>query len=467
VAVTSLAIFNSGNLRRLRAATYGRGIWEWNLVTAPAFQIYVPNSPITVFVGQTATFNGTIYSFNGYNSNVSLTCITGDTIAPQNCAAVPTPLLPIPIGTSFVVNASGVGGDYVFDLHALGSDPSALTLDFSLTLHIVDFDLSPPAPNSVSVIPGSVSAPVALVVSGQGSFAGAVALSCSGLPAGASCQFQPSSTVSPVSAQSLELTVGAAPDYSLAVTNPSLTTQVNLSASFNGTLTSLNSYASPVNLSCGPAPPAPPSCVANPASVTPSISGAPFTVTVSSAISQAYSFNITGVGSDPSAITHSQPVNFTALPSQTFDFTLGTTPSAVTVVVGNPALYSLDASPTPGTFPSAVTFRCSTLPALTTCAFNPAQVAMGNGDSVVTLTVSTTAPVPQSAKAVDFLALAFPFAGFLWTGQRRPSSGRKRRRMIAMLALFLSIFVWVSCGGLQGGGGGGSGSPEPLPEPIT
>ena len=303
VAVTSLAIFNSGNLKRLRAATYGRGVWEWNLVTAPAFQIYVPNSPITVFAGQTATFDGTIYSLNGYNSNVSMNCLTGDTIAPQNCAAVPTPVLPIPAGTSFVVNASGNPGDYVFDLKALGSDPSALVLDYSLTLHIVDFTLSPPSPGIVNVIPGKHRGPVSLLVSPLGSFGGTVSLSCSGLPPGASCQFQPSNTVDlssgnpasvaltvntssstplgmsqvtiiastsggPDKTQTLGLTVGAAADYALAIANPSLTTHVNSSAVFNGTLTSINSYASPVSLSCGTG--APPSCVVSPGSLTPS-----------------------------------------------------------------------------------------------------------------------------------------------------------------------------------------------------
>jgi len=43
VAVTSLQIFNSGGLKRLRAATYGRGIWEWNLITTPDFQIQATN----------------------------------------------------------------------------------------------------------------------------------------------------------------------------------------------------------------------------------------------------------------------------------------------------------------------------------------------------------------------------------------------------------------------------------------
>jgi hypothetical protein len=344
VAVTALTIFNSGNLKRLRAATYGRGICEWNLVTTPDYQIFVPNNPITVFAGQTATFNGTMSALNGYNSNVSLTCVAGSTSPPQSCSAARTPILPVPAGTSFVVNASGTGGDYGFNLHAVGSDPSTLTTDFSLTLHIVDFTLSAPLPNSVSVTPGSTSAPVALVVSAFGSFAGSVALSCSGLPAGASCQFHPSNAVSPVSGspvpvtltvstssntplgasqitimastsgapdktQTLALNVGAAPDYSLGIANSSLTTHVSSPAVFNGTLTSINGYGSPVNLSCGTG--APPSCIVNPASVTPSSLGTAFTVTVSSAISQAYGFNINGVGTDFAAIVHSAPVNFT------------------------------------------------------------------------------------------------------------------------------------------------------------
>ena len=56
---------------------------------------------------------------------------------------------------------------------------------------------------------------------------------------------------SPDKTQPLTLTVGAAPDYSLAIANPSLTSNVNTPAVFDGTLTSINSYASPVNLSCG------------------------------------------------------------------------------------------------------------------------------------------------------------------------------------------------------------------------
>src|SRR6185437_15401964 len=52
VAVTSLQLFDSGGSHRLRAGTYGRGVWEFNLVTTPDFQISIANSQQTVFAGQ-------------------------------------------------------------------------------------------------------------------------------------------------------------------------------------------------------------------------------------------------------------------------------------------------------------------------------------------------------------------------------------------------------------------------------
>ena len=121
-------------------------------------------------------------------------------------------------------------------------------------------------------------------------------------------------------------------------------------------------------------------------------------------------------------------------------------------------------SPTTATFPNNVTFICSTLPALTTCAFNPAQVPLGNGGSVVTMKVSTTAPILRSANlaALTFVMI-FPIAGVFWLGRRRSTGmppSKKLRRMVITFALFLSVLACVSCGsGLQGNGGSGSGSP--------
>jgi hypothetical protein len=258
--------------------------------------------------------------------------------------------------------------------------------------------------------------------------------------------------------QTLTLLVGSAPDYTLSIANPSLTSSVNVPATFNGTLTAMNGYASAVALNCSPN--APPSCVVNPASALPSNTGIAFTATVSSPVSQAYNFSIVGVGSDVSTTTHSFPVSFNVLPSQSFDFTLSASPSSKSIAVGQSAIYSLDISPTTGVFPSNVGLSCSNLPPLTTCGFNPTQISSGSGDSVVTVTMSTTAPVPHIKYGMVGLFFPLLAAGLVGTPLRRRMFG-------AVIMLTLTFSVICCGGGLQGNGGGGGGNPGTPPGTYT
>jgi hypothetical protein len=491
VAVTSLQIFNSAGLKRLRAGTYGRGIWEWDLITTPDFELNITNNPLTIFAAQTATFTGTIWALNGYGSDVNLACAAGATGPPQTCAVTPSLVPPTLAGAGFTVNASGSTGDYAFNVHAVGTDPAAITHDFLLTLHIVDFSLGAPSPASISVTPGSTSTSASLSVSASGSFNGSVSLSCSNLPAGSTCQLLPAASVlptkgnpvsvtlsistspstplgnfpiaisattagAPAKTQTLTLKVGTSPDYSLIITNPSLTSSVNSSAQFSGSLTPLNGYSSAVALSCGTG--APPICTVNPAIATPTNSGTPFTATISSNVSQSYTFSIVGVGSDAAAIIHSVPVTFTAIPSQTFDFTMGITPGSASEPAGQPAILSLDVSPTGGSFPGNVSFSCSKLPALTTCGFNPPQVGSGSENSVVTFTLSTTAAIPASRASIIAIAFSvFPLAGLILVRQKMLRGEiRLHARVVLLAVLAMSA---LSCGGGLQGDGGGSGSP--------
>ena len=114
VAVTSLRIFTATGTKRLRAGTHGRGIWEWNLITTPDFQMVITNNPQTILAGARATFNGTIWARNGYNSSVTLGCGGGNTPAPQVCSTTPNSLVPSSLGNNFQVNAGGTAGDYLF-----------------------------------------------------------------------------------------------------------------------------------------------------------------------------------------------------------------------------------------------------------------------------------------------------------------------------------------------------------------
>ena len=74
---------------RLRASTYGRGIWEIPISTAPGFQLSVTPAAATSIVGQTATLNGTITLFNGYNSSISISCQPVSGPLPSTCTANP------------------------------------------------------------------------------------------------------------------------------------------------------------------------------------------------------------------------------------------------------------------------------------------------------------------------------------------------------------------------------------------
>lgn len=490
VAVTSLRIFNSGGLKRLRAGTYGRGIWEWNLITTPDFQINISNNPQTIFAGSSATYNGTLTAENGYSGSVNLSCAAGSTPAPQSCSANPSSLVPAANGSAFTLTAADSAGDYFFNLQTAGTDAASITHNFSLTLHVIDFNLSAPSPGLATVIPGSTSAPVSFNVSATGAFDQPVMLSCSGLPLGASCNFQPSSTVTPTAGSSVAVTlnistlantplgssqitinastpngptktqtfsliVSAAPDYTLAISNPSLTTHVNVNAVFNGTITAVNGYSSAVSLTCGAG--APPTCTINPANITPTGSGALFTVTAASGTSQAYNFAVNGLGSDLAAIAHSVVVSLSVLPAQSFDFTMEVTPASATVSVGMGTTFSVTVDPTTGSFPNNVTFSCSNLPPLSTCTFNPTQVGPGTGTETVAMSVTTTAPTSNAkAKLTAAFLLPIPFAAFLLL----PFRSRRLRRTLAAGTLMV---LCVSCGGgLQGNGttgGGGTGNP--------
>ena len=276
VAVTALRMFNFGGTKKLRASTYGRGIWEFALALGPDYNFASPDSTLTVFAGQNAVFSATLQAQNGFASAVNLSCTRRATSPPPTCTLAPASLTPNGAGTAFTVTAGGPVGDYLFNAHGAGTDANTTTRDFALTLHVVDFDLTAPAPASVTANQSGVSGAVAFQVTAGGAFSQAVALSCGGLPAGAACTFLPSSSASPISGspvtvtltisagagtptgtsqitingsvtggptrtQNLSLTVlggsTGTPDFALAISNPSLTVNPNQPALFNGTLT--------------------------------------------------------------------------------------------------------------------------------------------------------------------------------------------------------------------------------------
>lgn len=420
--VTALQLFYpDAGTKSLVASTYGRGIWYYAIIAAPGFTNVISTPPQTIFPTQTATFNGAVTAQNGYASSVNLSC-TG--AAPATCTLNPLQvnLLENPTAT-YSVTAGGIAGDYTFNAHAVGTDQNAITRDAPLTLHVVDFNLTAPSPNSLFVQQSGISSPATFQVTASGSFAGAVTLSCqSGLPAGAACLFSPSTLVSPTSSAPVAVSMTVTAEAGTPLGGP---TSVTLAAMAAG---------------------------------APAAKAQTFALTVTGAAN----FTWTDVG-----------------------------PASAMVLAGLSASYTLLATPGGGApFAAAVTFACSSLPALTNCAFNPASIAAGAGPTPVSLTITTTGPnsaaqsrpqrgVRRAASAASASAATTSGGGRPCTIAPRPRvlplftlawvvlvvgialGGRKNRsqpRLYGVPAgvfLALGLMAEISCGGVAGGGGGG------------
>jgi len=402
----------------------------------------------------------------------------------------------LPQPGSFTVSASagGTAQDYLFNIHGVGADAATITHDAPVTLRVVDFALSAPSPASVTMAQGSTSGGVSFVVSGVGAFSGTVTLACptSGMPDRVSCSFSPSGSVSALPAtvtltftaasntpiattaitisavtsgapapktQTVNLSVTVpAPNYTLSVSNSPQSAPANQTASLNGLLRVLSGYGSAVNLSCGTG--APPTCTIVPASVTPTVAGTPFTVTVMSGAAQSYNFAVNGVSTDAAHVAHTTPVTFNSL----FTVTLADSSGTQSVKAGQTANYSVVVSPVgAATFATAVSFACTGLPAGASCS-NPTIPAGTSGVQTVTVAISTagagTALIRPSAENRGLgppFWLWLPTAGMVIGGlARRPSRKRKTSAVLASALVFASAMIAISCGG-SGNSGGGSG----------
>jgi len=515
VPTTALRVFNDGTNKLLRAATYGRGVWQFPLTTSPDFQIAFPNPSQTIFVSQAANFSGILSAFNGYSSAVTLSCAAGNTPPPSQCAG--GPVTPTATGANFTLTAGGAAGDYSFVVMGTGPGAGAnsppISHGVALTLHVVDFTLSAPTPSAVTVETGQTSGPIAMQVGFGGSFPanGTVVLSCTS-PTGVTCNFFPSATVSASqgSPATVTMTIAAAASaqdgsfalnisatssaadsetigeplgltiitagYTLAVTAPAEPLAAGQNVRMNGTADAVNGYNSVVSLSCvAPANGALPSeCSASPATVTPTGGGTAFQVTMGNSTAGNFSFNLQGTGADGTIID-------TPVALHVYDFSI-TSSSIAPVSAGQTATYTLSFMPLPGgtIFPGVVNnFSCSGLPALSTCVFGTSQIPAGSGATNVTLMISTIAPIallrpPSWNHSPSYLyAALLPVGGLLLAiagpGARpKKKRGKKSRWAIAYILGFVlaALIMLPACGGGLVGGNS-VGPPPPVAQPGT
>ncbi len=416
--VTALQLFNpDAGTKTLVASTYGRGIWNYALVASPNYTNVISNSPQTVFPTQTATFDGMLTAKSGYVSPVNLSCSGA---APVNCALNPTSATPT---AAYTLTAGGLVGDYSFNSHAVGTDGNTITHDAPITLHVVDFNLTAPSPNSLSVAQGGTSGASTFQVTAAGSFAGTVTLNCSaGLPAGAACVFSPSSAVSPTSSTPVTVTLTVTAAAGTPVGGPTTVTIAAMTA------------------------------------------GAP------SAKIQTFSLTVTGTAPD-FTWTDTGNSSVTVLAGQSAGYTFSASPvgggvfsSGVSFGCANlPALTSCGFSPASilaGAGTTAVTLTIATMGPNSGMQSRPRmgavlRTAWTGGDTRPHTSVGSDLHV------LPFFALAsVVLVGILGVGRKRRGKPRLYGG-VAGICLGLGLMVEISCGGVAGGGGGGP------PPPVT
>jgi hypothetical protein len=209
VAVTALGVFNHAGQQLLRASTYGRGMWQFNLVIVPDYSFSVSNTPLTLFAGQGAAFSGTMTAVNGYASSVTLSCSAGTTAPPSTCNPSPVSFTPAN-KTPFSVSVGGAAGDYSFNVKATGSDSSHVTHTVAVSLHVSNFGLTAPSPATINVLRGNTSTPVNFQITAAGSFNQSVTVSCSAPITGATCNLTPGATVNPTASKPVNMTASVA-----------------------------------------------------------------------------------------------------------------------------------------------------------------------------------------------------------------------------------------------------------------
>jgi hypothetical protein len=418
VAVTALGVFNSGGEQLLRASTYGRGVWQYNLVLVPDFEISVSNSPLSISVGQIASFSGSASALNGYSSAVTLSCTAGATAPPATCTPAPSQFTPA-ISTPFTVTTGGAVGDYFFNVEGTGSDSNHTTNQVSAVLHVLsnspDFMLTEPTSFPMVNAGGSASSGPISVTAASG-FTGIVTLTCSLISSSGSCSVSPDTVGSfPTTANIVvNATTLSAGSYQLLVQGSSSLTNHTLLVPFNVgdyqvsgmqaltltpgaqgaatlTLTPSTYYSGKINATCVASLLPGATCTLNPAnpiivnlgstaSVVATI-GAP-----SNAAPGAYNINVN------TQDTTGAPSHNSTLALTVQDFLVTSSTPRQTVAAGQTTVpYNLTVQPAGPSFNGAVTLSCSSgLPTGAQCLFSPStSVTPGSTPAAVVMSIST------------------------------------------------------------------------------
>jgi hypothetical protein len=274
-----------------------------------------------------------------------------------------------------------------------------------------DFSMSA-SPSSQTVIQGNGTSYTANV-GGSNGFSGAVTLSVSGLPTGATGTFNPTSvsgsgpsTLSVTTASSTPtgtytltitgasgslvhsatatLVVNAAQDFTVTASPSSQSVAQGSGTSYTATVGALNGFSGAVTFSVTGLPTGATGTF-NPTSVTGSGSSTLSVTTATTTPTGTYTITITGTSG---SLVHNATATLVVTSGP--DFTVSAAPSSQSVVQGNGTSYTATVGALSG-FSGAVTFSVTGLPTGATGTFNPTSVT-GSGSSALSVTTASSTP---------------------------------------------------------------------------
>ncbi len=337
--------------------------------------------------------NPTLYALAASNPTAFHDATTGNNIVPctQGSTSCPT-TAPFQFGFP-----AGTGYDQVTGLGSV----DALVLAQAWSASLPSFALSP-VPGTASVAAGQTSSQIAVTVAPATGFTGTVAFSCSGLPAGETCNFSPTS-----SSTSTMLTIGTLPNTA----NGSSTVTVT---GTSGTVKETATVALTVTATTDT-----------------------FTIKPSTG-----SYSVTAGTAASVPITVSSSTGFTV--------TAGGSPCPANTTTGCSTVVPL-------------TYSCAGLPLEANCNFSP---AITSSNTSITLSVTTTAPTarlqrPHERGSRIFYAALLPgLFGMIFVAGSRKASRRGAMRMLALIVALGFSTVWLgSCGGSTSSSNSNPGTP--------
>lgn len=265
-----------------------------------------------------------------------------------------------------------------------------------------------------------------------------------------------------------DFTISAAPASLVPLPGGSATTQI--------TMTATGGFNQAVNLSCSKLTTGA-ACSFDPASVTPSPSGAHanLTLTIPPTMTQGtFAFTISAASGNA---THTQDVQVTV-----GGLSGSVAPAAMTIAAGNASTFTVTVNSTGG-FSGSVSLACSGAPAGVACSFSPSQFnVQANAAATSTLTVQVSTKPSGSLShrkppavfpgARNFVAISGLLLLMAWALVRSANGSRAAiARALGAIVLTVALSAaMVSCGGVTstatsggtsgagGTGGGGSGT---------